>query len=206
MRRRLVFFGLWAVTTIAATGVGLAAVGVVRAASSPVGTTQALSEQQVRSDLLQAQGAGSPAPASSAASPRPTTSSAARPTPGSGSSPSLRPSASRSTATTKPSPSATRTSSPKPTRSSTPSPTSPSTKRAVISSEGGSVVAECTGDRVYLVSWSPKDGYSVGEVRRGPAQEAELRFEKDHVRVKISVECRGGSPVGHVEVEREPEG
>ena len=55
------------------------------------------------------------------------------------------------------------------TPTSAPSPTSTSITR-LLSSQGGSVVAQCTGSRgagqVYLVSWSPAQGYTVDQVQR----------------------------------------
>ena len=40
---------------------------------------------------------------------------------------------------------------------------------AVLSSPGGTVVADCRPGGAYLVSWSPAPGYEAGTVRRGPA-------------------------------------
>ena len=65
-----------------------------------------------------------------------------------------------------------------------------------ISSRGGTVVAECSGGRVYLRSWSPASGFRVSEVRRGPASETELRFDSSSLQVQLQVRCSGGAPVG----------
>lgn len=73
------------------------------------------------------------------------------------------------------------------------------TVRAGFTSEGGSVVAQCTGSSVYLVSWSPSTGYRVGEVERGPASDVEARFEAEGHEVKIKVRCSGGRPVATIE-------
>jgi hypothetical protein len=64
--------------------------------------------------------------------------------------------------------------------------------------QGGSVVAQCSGSgyrTVYLVSWSPAQGYRVTDVRRGPGQEAEIEFEGDRVSSSMTVLCRNGYPV-----------
>ena len=91
-----------------------------------------------------------------------------------------------------------------PTPSTAPSPTgSPIT--AALSSPGGSVVARCDGPgdsaSVYLVSWSPAQGYSVDEVRRGPGQEAEIDFASRSQQVGVSVHCGADGPVAQIETE-----
>ncbi|MEV0225365.1 hypothetical protein [Streptomyces sp. NPDC050704] len=65
-----------------------------------------------------------------------------------------------------------------PRRSGTPSPT-PSVQQDTVRFTGGSATAECRPDgTVYLVSWSPADGYHFDEdVGRGPAPTARLEAE-----------------------------
>ena len=76
---------------------------------------------------------------------------------------------------------------------------------AVLSSVGGSVVARCSAASesatVYLVSWSPAQGYSVDEVRRGPAQEAEITFSSKAKQVNVTIHCSSSGPVEEVENE-----
>jgi hypothetical protein len=75
----------------------------------------------------------------------------------------------------------------------------------VLSSVGGSVVARCSARSesatAYLVSWSPAQGYSVDEVKRGPAAEVEITFRSQSKQVNVSIQCSSSGPVEHVEIE-----
>lgn len=72
----------------------------------------------------------------------------------------------------------------------------------VLDSRGGSVVARCTGDRAFLVSWSPAQGWSVDDGERGPGRTVEVDFEGeddavDDLHSRIRVHCNAtGRPVG----------
>jgi len=46
----------------------------------------------------------------------------------------------------------------------------------VLTSHGGDVVASCQAGGAYLDSWSPAQGFVVGDVRRGPASTAKVTF------------------------------
>ncbi|MFG2041782.1 hypothetical protein [Dactylosporangium sp. NPDC048998] len=70
---------------------------------------------------------------------------------------------------------------------------SPSGVQRLLTSPGGTVVARCTGSSVYLVSWSPAQGYQVTHVERGPGRTAEVAFRGAR-RVEIEVRCVGGRP------------
>jgi len=78
---------------------------------------------------------------------------------------------------------------------------SPSPQAAVgtvLTSQGGTVVAECRPTGVYLVSWSPTQGYEATGVIRGPAVTAHVIFESDANSVTMAVSCpdgAAGSPV-----------
>src|SRR5262249_4823393 len=88
-----------------------------------------------------------------------------------------------------------------PARSKTPA-TSPAKSDRVLVSEGGTVVASCTGSLVTLLSWSPAQGYHVVSVNRGPATPAPIRFGHDEAREtdtsRLSVFCRNGTPEAKV--------
>jgi len=94
---------------------------------------------------------------------------------------------------------------PAPTHSSgggSPSP-SPSTVTRLLTSAGGSVVASCTGSgasaQVYLISWSPAQGFTVnGPVNRGPGQAAEIEFESGGQSLDVHVACSATGPVQSV--------
>ncbi|MFE9445368.1 hypothetical protein ACFYO2_41925 [Streptomyces sp. NPDC006602] len=64
-----------------------------------------------------------------------------------------------------------------PSPSNSPSPGSP--RRETARFTGGSTIVECRSDgNVYLVSWSPSDGYGFDDdVLRGPAPAARLEAE-----------------------------
>jgi hypothetical protein len=86
--------------------------------------------------------------------------------------------------------------SPAPTPSATSSPTT-----ALLTSPGGSVVAQCSGTggrTVYLVSWSPAQGFRVNGVQRGPGEEAEIEFQSDRQSYSVNVQCENGTPVQSV--------
>lgn len=74
-------------------------------------------------------------------------------------------------------------------------------------SAGGSAIARCTGNQVYLVSWSPEPGYRVYDVVRGPASQASVRFDAENIagetEVLVSVRCVGGTPVATVTQRRD---
>jgi hypothetical protein len=64
---------------------------------------------------------------------------------------------------------------------------------AVLTSQGGSVVADCRPGGAYLVSWSPNPGYEVGAVVRGPALTAQVTFLSASS-VTMTVTCSTGMP------------
>ncbi|GAB3984510.1 septum formation initiator [Plantactinospora veratri] len=86
------------------------------------------------------------------------------------------------------------TASPVPTTSATP-PGGADDSRRLVSTPGGTVLAECAGRRVWLSAWTPAQGYRVGEVERGPDDDAEVTFHGSGGRIEVEVECVGGRPV-----------
>jgi hypothetical protein len=52
---------------------------------------------------------------------------------------------------------------------------------------------------VYLVSWSPAQGYRVDHVQRGPGEEAEIEFESDRSSVSVGYRCTSSGPVQQVD-------
>ena len=72
-----------------------------------------------------------------------------------------------------------------------------------VNTAGGSATARCTDDRIALSAWSPASGYSVNEVRAGPASSVQVKFESSSRRVEIKAECRSGVP--SFEAESRPE-
>jgi len=76
----------------------------------------------------------------------------------------------------------------------------------VLTSPGGEVVAACPATGAYLVSWSPLQGYQVGDVTRGPAATARVMFESAASRVTMVVSCSAGvltviSPAGAADLQ-----
>lgn len=70
-------------------------------------------------------------------------------------------------------------------------------------SAGGTVIARCTKQGSYLVSWSPARGWSVDEHKRGPARSTMVKFEGedddlDDREITVTVTCRSGRPVAAV--------
>jgi hypothetical protein len=66
---------------------------------------------------------------------------------------------------------------------------------ASFSTSGGTAIARCTGSEAYLVSWSPRPGYSVDRAKQGPDDEVEVRFEGDEGRSELKISCGNGTPV-----------
>ena len=63
---------------------------------------------------------------------------------------------------------------------------------------GGQVVAQCQGKLVYLVSWSPAQGFQTGpQIQRGPAQVATVVFVDAALQRPWSMHvfCDNGTPV-----------
>jgi serine/threonine-protein kinase len=89
------------------------------------------------------------------------------------------PSARASTSRAASSPSAQATAAPSPT---------------VLSSQGGTVVADCRPGGAYLVSWSPDPGYEAGTVIRGPVVTARVTFNSAANSVTMTVSCSAGVP------------
>ena len=92
-----------------------------------------------------------------------------------------------------------------PTLSATPavsrtsaSPSPQAASGTVLTSQGGTVLAECRSAGAYLVSWSPTQGYEATGVVRGPAVTTRAIFESDVNSVTMVVTCpdgAGGAPV-----------
>jgi len=64
----------------------------------------------------------------------------------------------------------------------------------VLTSQGGTVVADCRPAGAYLVSWSPVPGYESGTVIRGPAVTARVTFNSAANSVTMRVSCSAGVP------------
>jgi hypothetical protein len=64
----------------------------------------------------------------------------------------------------------------------------------VLTSPGGEAVATCQAAGAYLISWSPLQGYQVGNVTRGPAATARVTFDSHANRVTMVVSCSAGVP------------
>ena len=63
----------------------------------------------------------------------------------------------------------------------------------VLTSRGGTVLAECRPAGAYLVSWSPVQGYEATDVTRGPVTTARVVFESDANSVTMTVSCPDGA-------------
>jgi hypothetical protein len=70
----------------------------------------------------------------------------------------------------------------------------PQPTSTVLTSSGGSVVAQCQSGGAYLASWSPQQGYAAASVIRGPAATAQVKFSNGQRIVTMKVTCSGGVP------------
>jgi|HubBroStandDraft_3_1064219.scaffolds.fasta_scaffold82030_2 hypothetical protein len=64
----------------------------------------------------------------------------------------------------------------------------------VLTSPGGTAVADCRPAGAYLVSWSPVPGYEAGIVIRGPAVTVRVTFNSAASSVTMIVSCSAGVP------------
>jgi serine/threonine-protein kinase len=182
--------GAWLLGVGAATAGSLLAVSLLGQGIADT-TSQQLTAAAVNHALSQeASEASTPsAPAADPPVPKPsvTSSSAARPSAASA----------PETPETQATPPAARTAPPQPTpspSSQTSGSASPTPIASVLTSPGGTVVADCRPAGAYLVSWSPTQGYEVGNVRRGPAATTQVTFVSIANSVTMLVSCSGGVP------------
>jgi len=87
-----------------------------------------------------------------------------------------------------------------PTPTPTPTPTHSTPPPTVLTSQGGSVVAECLTPGAYLLSWSPTQGYEAGHVLRGPAPTVQVAFQSYANTVTMVVSCSTGVPTATITV------
>lgn len=85
---------------------------------------------------------------------------------------------------------------PGPTSSSTVTPTNSvaTTISRALSSPAGTVVVRCQGSLVYLMSWSPAQGFRVAGIQRGPGRVAAVDFLGPQGQVVMRYYCSGGTP------------
>jgi hypothetical protein len=86
--------------------------------------------------------------------------------------------------------------SPSPAGTSAPAASPQATSGTVLTSQGGTALAECRSAGAYLVSWSPTQGYEATGVVRGPAATASVVFNSSANSVTMVVSCPGGAGGG----------
>src|SRR5262245_15689626 len=69
-----------------------------------------------------------------------------------------------------------------------------STSGTVLSSSGGTVVAQCATTGAFLLSWSPQQGFTASSVARGPASTWRVVFASTASTVTMLVSCASGVP------------
>jgi len=187
--------GAWLVGVGAATGGSLLAVSLLGqgiAASTGQQLTPAAVSRALASEAsdpsLPAQGTASLRIATPSPTLSPRTHPHTTPPPQTDATPSGRPASAEPTASHRPHPSG--SASPTPT----PAPSHTTQAPTVLTSQGGSVVAECLPGGAYLLSWSPTQGYEAGQVFRGPAPTAQVTFQSDANTVTMAVSCSTGVP------------
>jgi serine/threonine-protein kinase len=60
------------------------------------------------------------------------------------------------------------------------------------------VRARCAGNKAELISWQPKDPYTVQRVNQGPTLAATIVFKAAASRIRMTVTCVGGTPTAVV--------
>ena len=73
----------------------------------------------------------------------------------------------------------------------------------VLTSIGGTVMADCQAAGAYVASWSPAQGYEVDHVVRGPAATAQVAFAGLRKLVTMNISCPGGRPAASTTVSRD---
>jgi len=205
MPLRSAYVAGWITVTAVATTVGMGTVAVVRGAVGDPSSVSTLSESEITGDdRIAAHGIGpsgsvGPSTSPSAASKGPsagTHSSGPSPTSGVHPSNGSNPSHSAPAPSVRPSTGPTHRPTVPPTTA--PSPTSGPTPvfRSLVS-PGGSVLARCTGDVIYVVSASPGQGYRVLIETRG-GEEAEVKFQGTS-EIGVQIQCVKGVPTQNVE-------
>ncbi|MDG4832074.1 septum formation initiator [Solwaraspora sp. WMMD1047] len=170
-RRTALAIAGWLVAAVAATGTGLAAVQVIGAGlTGPAGEVRDADEvARLVAAPTQPPGIG-PAPGSARPPGTAEPSDPGRSTdPGQSTEPGQSP-------------------------GGTPGPGVPESRRA-LATPGGTVVAECRGADVALVSWTPAQGYRAADVDRGPDDDAEVTFAGSDHDIEVEVACVAGTPV-----------
>ena len=77
----------------------------------------------------------------------------------------------------------------------------------VLSTPGGTIVADCQNGDAHLVSWIAAQGYRAdGHMVRGPAPSAVLKFESDTSEMTAIVRCVGNAPTVSVVVDSDHHG
>ncbi|MFC7527716.1 serine/threonine-protein kinase [Actinoplanes sp. GCM10030250] len=84
---------------------------------------------------------------------------------------------------------------PPPPSGSSGSPTAPAAAESVrLDSAGGSVVARCSEGKAELLTWEPREGFTVERADPGPAVAPSVVFAKDLARHRMTVTCVGSRP------------
>lgn len=88
---------------------------------------------------------------------------------------------------------------PSPTTSRVSATTPPATASTLpvprgLNTPGGSIVAQCAGGQVTLLSWSPAQGFRTDDVARGPAVTASIKFKNGNSETRVAVTCLNGEP------------
>jgi hypothetical protein len=74
-------------------------------------------------------------------------------------------------------------------------PAGPGSAQLAKQTDGGSVVAECTGALPHLLSWSPEPGYEIDDAHPGPGAAASVTFDGDELPDHLVVtRCANGRP------------
>jgi serine/threonine-protein kinase len=198
----------WLLGAATATAGCLLAVSLLGNGITSAGSGQLLSQDAANNELVSEAAKSTPGDApgersypATSAGPHPTlatlTPSSTR------SSASASASASRPSVTTPDSPTANSPTTDSPTAVATGSASAATTSAApsgstpagtVLASPEGTVVATCQAGGAYLISWSPQQGYEVGDVFRGPAATASVQFESRTSEVTMKVSCTAGVP------------
>ena len=204
MPLRSAYLAGWITVTAVATTVGMGTVAVVRGAVGDPSSVAILSASEIAGDdRIAAHGIGPSGSVGPSTSPggvpsKGPTAGAHSTGPSSGVHPSAgsNPSHSTPTPSVHPTPGPSHHPTAEPTTAPSPT-TGPTPVFRSLVSPGGSVLARCTGDVVYVVSASPGQGYRVLIETRG-GEEAEVKFQGTS-EIGVQILCVKGVPTQNVE-------
>jgi lipoprotein-anchoring transpeptidase ErfK/SrfK len=78
--------------------------------------------------------------------------------------------------------------------STSPAPLPSAVEMKAVTTDSGTVVVACLGNKASLARWTPKTGFRVDALSAGPASQASIIFKSANSEVTVVATCPGGVP------------